>query len=74
MRDETTAAPHDPGGKVQLRLGDGITGGARFSACGRYRHTLSRDWTPDGDLPRTIMFVGQNPSVAGAEVSRPDVQ
>lgn len=64
-------ARHDPGGKVRLALPDGVTGGAEFSACGRYRRALSRDWTPPGQPPRTILFVGQNPSVADVEVSDP---
>lgn len=62
---------HDPGGKVHIRLPDGVVGGASFSACGRYRQTLIRDWTPAGARPRVIMFVGQNPSVARADVSDP---
>lgn len=62
---------HDPGGKVRIRLPDGVIGSATFSSCGRYRQTLTRDWTPDGTEPRTIMFVGQNPSVATADVSDP---
>lgn len=62
---------HDPGGKVKIRLPDGIIGGATFSSCGRYRQTLTRDWTAPGTTPRAIMFVGQNPSVATAEVSDP---
>lgn len=62
---------HDPGGKVRLRLPDGVIGGAEYSACGRYRQRLSRDWTPEGDTPRTVLFVGMNPSVASAEVSDP---
>lgn len=62
---------HDPGGKVRLALPDGVIGGAAFSACGRYRRALSRDWTLAGQAPRTILFVGQNPSVAGVEVSDP---
>ncbi|MDA3856847.1 MAG: DUF1643 domain-containing protein [Roseovarius sp.] len=68
------AAPdhlHDPGGKVRLRLPDGVIGGAAYSECGRYRQMLSRDWTPEGDAPRTVLFVGMNPSVASAEVSDP---
>lgn len=65
------SALHDPGGKVRIRLPDGVVGGASFSACGRYRRTLTRDWTPAGTAPRTIMFIGQNPSVARAEVSDP---
>lgn len=62
---------HDPGGKVKLRLPDGVIGGARFSECGHYRQSLTRDWTPDGQNPRTILFIGMNPSVASAEVSDP---
>ncbi|MDT8327068.1 MAG: DUF1643 domain-containing protein [Roseovarius sp.] len=68
------AAPdhlHDPGGKVRLRLPDGVIGGAAYSDCGRYRQMLSRDWTPKGGTPRTVLFVGMNPSVASAEVSDP---
>lgn len=62
---------HDPGGKVRLRLPDGIKGRARFSDCGRYRQTLERDWSSDVNTPRAILFVGMNPSVADAETSDP---
>ncbi len=62
---------HDPGGKVRIALPDGVIGGARFSSCGRYRQTLTRDWTPEGTTARAILFVGMNPSVASAEVSDP---
>lgn len=62
---------HDPGGKVRLSLPDGIIGDAEFSACGRYRHSLSRDWTPQGRAPRSILWIGMNPSTADAEVSDP---
>lgn len=62
---------HDPGGKVRLRLPDGVIGGATFSDCGRYRQALTRDWTAAGEAPRAVLFVGMNPSVAGAEVSDP---
>lgn len=68
------AAPedrHDPGGKVRLRLPEGVSGEAAFSPCGRYRQTLIRDWTPQGATPRAVLFVGMNPSVAAAEVSDP---
>lgn len=69
--NEDAHSLHDPGGKVHIRLPDGVIGGATFSSCGRYRQTLTRDWTTDGAIPRTIMFIGQNPSVARAEVSDP---
>jgi len=62
---------HDPGGKVRLALPDGVTGGATFSDCGRYRQSLSRDWAGPGQPARSIMFLGMNPSTAGAEVSDP---
>lgn len=62
---------HDPGGKVRLALPEGVTGGAEFSACGCYRRRLSRDWTEPGQVPHTVLFIGQNPSVADVEVSDP---
>lgn len=68
------AAPqdsHDPGGKVRLRLPDGVVGGASFSDCGRYRQALTRDWTPEGTAPRAVLFIGMNPSVADASASDP---
>lgn len=65
------ARPHDPGGKVRLSLPDGVTGDAQFSACGRYRQALTRDWTAPGTAPRVILFIGMNPSVADAAASDP---
>ena len=62
---------HDPGGKTRLRLPDDVTGAASFSDCQRYRHSLTRDWTPAGTTSRAILFVGLNPSVADAEASDP---
>ena len=62
---------HDPGGKTRLKLPADVRGAATFSACGRYRHSLSRDWTAPGEAPRTILFVGLNPSVADADASDP---
>lgn len=62
---------HDPGGKVRLKLPDGVIGGATFSPCGRYRQALTRDWTEAGRAPRAILFVGMNPSVAAADISDP---
>lgn len=62
---------HNPGGKVRIKLPDGVIGGARFSECGRYRQALTRDWTPAGSTPRAVLFVGMNPSVAAADVSDP---
>ncbi len=62
---------HDPGGRTRLRLPEGVRGTAEFSACGRYRHMLGRDWTLPGVVPRAILFVGLNPSVADAFASDP---
>ncbi|WP_104020120.1 DUF1643 domain-containing protein [Roseovarius nitratireducens] len=62
---------HDPGGKVRLRLPEGVRGEAGFSPCGRYRQSLSRDWTAPGEAPRAVLFVGMNPSVASASASDP---
>lgn len=56
---------------MRLRLPDGVIGGARFSECGRYRQILRRDWTPEGVTPRTVLFIGMNPSVADAAASDP---
>ena len=67
----TAGAGHDPGGKVRLKLPDGVIGGATFSRCGRYRQALTREWTPDGAAPRSILFIGMNPSVAAADISDP---
>ena len=67
----SAAGEHDPGGKVRLRLPDGVTGGATFSDCGRYRQALTRDWTLAGAAPRAVLFIGMNPSVADADASDP---
>lgn len=64
---------HDPGGKVKTKLPAGIRGSAVFSECGKYRSSLTRDWTPEGQAPRTIMFCGMNPSQADDQVSDPTV-
>jgi len=73
MADSTVSKTdaHDPGGKVRLRLPDGVIGGATFSDCGHYRQALTRDWTPEGATPRAVLFVGMNPSVADASASDP---
>ena len=69
---------HDPGGKVRLALIPGMTGMAAISACGMYRTTLSREWPPfldddeEGDTPFAL-WIGMNPSVAGANVNDPTV-
>lgn len=71
MSGAVDTGAHDPGGKVRLKLPDGVIGGATFSPCGRYRQALTRDWTPEGAAARAILFVGMNPSVAAADISDP---
>lgn len=62
---------HDPGGKVRIRIEDGMRSAATFSPCGRYRVLLKRMWgEPFG---RRVMFVGMNPSTADAFVNDPTV-
>ena len=73
--DLFTAAPrHDPGGKVRLRLPDGVIGEARISDSERYRPYLLRDWTPEGEQPKGILWIGMNPSTADSFVSDPTVR
>lgn len=66
---------HDPGGKVRLPLPFGMSGGADFSACGRYRRTLWRKWD-DMLAPREgyVLFIGMNPSTADADVDDPTIR
>jgi hypothetical protein len=64
---------HDPGGKVRILLKDSIHGDATFSECGRYRPLLSRDWTPQGETSRSILWLGMNPSTACAQASDPTI-
>ena len=47
-----------------MSLLPGVSGTARFSEDGRYRYTLRRWWHGGG---RTAVFVGLNPSKAGAD-------
>ncbi|MGB8582433.1 MAG: DUF1643 domain-containing protein [Candidatus Sulfotelmatobacter sp.] len=48
----------------RVKMLDGVTPGALFSECGRFRYWLLRTW--DADLP-TVAFIGLNPSVADIE-------
>jgi len=43
---------------------------AEFSACGRYRYSLTRIWDRAGP---TILFIGLNPSTADAEKNYPTI-
>ena len=69
---------HDPGGKVKLTLSSGVSGMAEFSACGRYRRTLYRAWSPPLLGPKnragTVLFIGMNPSTADADHDDPTIR
>jgi hypothetical protein len=62
---------HDPGGRVRLALPNEVRGEAQFSACGRYRQALTRDWTRENEASRTILWIGMNPSTADAALNDP---
>ena len=47
---------------------------ADISACGRFRYSLTRDWTPRGETPRWAAFCGLNPSTADALVDDPTIR
>ena len=71
MNSAITEPRHDPGGRTRLELPAGVCGDAQITPCGRYRASLRRDWTESNELPRTIFFVGLNPSVADGTASDP---
>lgn len=50
---------------MKLRDMRGLAGAAFFSDCGRYRYWLGRRWD-FVSKPRIAIFIGQNPSKAGA--------
>lgn len=62
---------HDPGGKVRLKMLEGVDGDAEFSDDGKYRYWLSRNWSirrfSDGRCDYAL-WIGMNPSVAEADV------
>lgn len=65
-----TVPAHDPGGKVRLRLGEGVHGDVVMSPDGRHRQRMRR-WLGDGFPARYILFIGMNPSTADAMVDDP---
>lgn len=74
---------HDPGGKVRTRLPPGMKGWAFWGLgkgatehTGQYRHILGRYWGDDFDehaLEPYALWIGMNPSTAGAQVNDPTV-
>jgi hypothetical protein len=61
---------HDPGGKVRLRLGEGVRGDVVISPDGRHRQVMRR-WLGDTFPDLYIVFIGMNPSTADATVDDP---
>lgn len=61
---------HDPGGKVRLRLAEGVHGDVVMSQDGRYRQRMRR-WLGEAFPERYILFIGMNPSTADATVDDP---
>jgi hypothetical protein len=67
----TRPARTTSGAGVRPREGAPLLRGARFSACGRYRFTLTRRWAADGG---TVAFVLLNPSTADARCEDPTIR
>ena len=67
--------PHDPGGKIRLRLAEGVRSAAGFSADRRHRTWLERRWDekPFGSGDHAA-FIGMNPSTADETADDPTVQ
>ncbi|TIW26539.1 MAG: DUF1643 domain-containing protein [Mesorhizobium sp.] len=68
---------HDAGGKVKLRLPEGMDGDASFGGDrGQFRHHLGRWWgdiiTPAGR--NYALWIGMNPSTASWDVDDPTVR
>lgn len=62
---------HDPGGKVRTLMPSGMEGGASFHGPGDcYRTTLWRSWGRTGER---FVFLGMNPSTAGARHNDPTI-
>ncbi len=67
--------PHDPGGRIRLRLADDVVSEAAFSPDRRHRWWLERRWDgrPIGS-PGVAAVIGMNPSTADEAVDDPTVQ
>jgi hypothetical protein len=66
------ADPHDPGGKHRWPILAGMSGGALFSDDRKRRLYLTRSWGSPGSP--YALWIGMNPSVAGALVDDPTVR
>lgn len=64
---------HDPGGKTKMRLLPGVNGDAVFAGPDDCYRPLLRRWTGDAFPEAFAMFLGMNPSVAGAEINDPTI-
>ena len=64
-------AVHDAGGQLRWQFDRHVKGTAALSDCRRYRWSLSRDWTPLGQAPSAILWVGMNPSTADDQFDDP---
>ncbi len=69
------AQAHDPGGKIRLKLAEGVRSAAGFSADRRHRTWLERRWdaAPFG-AGNHAAFIGMNPSTADEMADDPTVQ
>ncbi len=67
--------PHDPGGRIRLRLAEGVASEAAFSPDRRHRWWLERRWDglPIGS-PGVAAVIGMNPSTADVDADDPTVQ
>jgi hypothetical protein len=59
---------------VRLPIQPGVRGAAEFSACGRYRHWLSRCWRGDEHIDRYVLWIGMNPSTAESNIDDPTIR
>jgi hypothetical protein len=68
------ADPHDPGGKVRLKLAADVVSAAGFSPCRRWRYWLERRWDgrPIGSGGHAAV-IGMNPSTADVDADDPTV-
>lgn len=51
-----------------------VSGQAAFSPCGRYRWWLERCWEPAAAPSSRLLFIGLNPSLAGADRDDPTLR